>query len=225
MSKAVLISINPRWCSLIASGKKTIEVRKTKPNLLPPFRCYIYCTTPKTKNPHEILEIHGVDGKIRKGNGMVIGEFVCDSIFALETNLEVHYELPGSPVERWHEWNEAPDGFELEEDIEEAACLSFDEIEKYIGAFSCGYFWHISSLYIYDKPLELSEFRIVDNEAVQKCEYREITGQPEYKTAHNGWIKGSYVCDKDSEPDWCTKCKTKPITRPPQSWCYVEELQ
>lgn len=26
--KAVLISIQPKWCELIASGKKTIEVRK-----------------------------------------------------------------------------------------------------------------------------------------------------------------------------------------------------
>ena len=30
MSKAVMISIRPKWCNLIASGKKTIEVRKTR---------------------------------------------------------------------------------------------------------------------------------------------------------------------------------------------------
>ena len=29
--KSVLISIHPKWCELIASGKKTIEVRKTRP--------------------------------------------------------------------------------------------------------------------------------------------------------------------------------------------------
>ena len=28
--KAVLISINPKWCELIASGKKTVEVKKSK---------------------------------------------------------------------------------------------------------------------------------------------------------------------------------------------------
>lgn len=27
--KCVLISIKPKWCELIASGKKTVEVRKT----------------------------------------------------------------------------------------------------------------------------------------------------------------------------------------------------
>ena len=31
--KSVLISIHPKWCELIASGKKTVEVRKTVPDL------------------------------------------------------------------------------------------------------------------------------------------------------------------------------------------------
>lgn len=39
----------------------------------------------------------------------------------------------------------------------------------------------------------------------------------------------NYACDKDPGAD-CTLCaelgllKCKPVTRPPQSWCYVEEL-
>lgn len=57
---AILMSIQPKWCGLIASGKKTLEVRKTKPKkLVPPFRCYIY------------------ESGSRK---QVIGEFVCDEI-------------------------------------------------------------------------------------------------------------------------------------------------
>ena len=44
MSKAVLISIQPKWCKLIAEGEKTLEVRKTRPKLKTPFKCYIYCT-------------------------------------------------------------------------------------------------------------------------------------------------------------------------------------
>ena len=42
--KAVLISIQPKWCELIASGKKTVEVRKSRPKLETPFKVYIYCT-------------------------------------------------------------------------------------------------------------------------------------------------------------------------------------
>ena len=42
--QAVLISIQPGWCELIASGKKTVEVRKTMPLLPTPFKAYIYET-------------------------------------------------------------------------------------------------------------------------------------------------------------------------------------
>lgn len=56
--KAVLISIRPKWCEKIISGEKAIEVRKTRPKLNPPFKCYIY----------------------KCGNGKVIGEFLCDEI-------------------------------------------------------------------------------------------------------------------------------------------------
>ena len=45
--QSVLISIRPQYCELIASGKKTIEVRKTRPKLETPFKCYIYCTKDK----------------------------------------------------------------------------------------------------------------------------------------------------------------------------------
>ena len=58
MSKAVLISIRPEWCEKIINWQKTIEVRKTRPKMDTPFKCYIY----------------------ECGNGKVIGEFLCDEI-------------------------------------------------------------------------------------------------------------------------------------------------
>lgn len=66
--KAVLISIKPKWVEKIASGEKTIEVRKTAPQEVP-FKAYIYCTY---GNPKENYAL----GK----RGKVIGEFVCDDI-------------------------------------------------------------------------------------------------------------------------------------------------
>lgn len=42
--KAVLIAIKPKWVELILRGIKTIEVRKTFPNLIEPFVVYIYVT-------------------------------------------------------------------------------------------------------------------------------------------------------------------------------------
>lgn len=50
MAKAVLISIHPMWCEMIMSGQKTAEIRKTKPKLKPPFRCFVYQTQPKIFN-------------------------------------------------------------------------------------------------------------------------------------------------------------------------------
>ena len=47
----MLFSIRPRWCDLIVSGKKTVEVRKRIPKLEPPYKCYIYETQGKTETP------------------------------------------------------------------------------------------------------------------------------------------------------------------------------
>lgn len=100
MSKAVLLSIRPNWCKKIANLRKTVEIRKTAPNLEVPFKCYIYCT----KAPKKLITIfrdgeESYDGEIYHGKTkfitwdgigvpddidsamqMVIGEFVCDDI-------------------------------------------------------------------------------------------------------------------------------------------------
>ena len=65
--KSVLMSIKPKYCELIANGKKTIEVRKTRPKIETPFKCYIY-------------ECMGKKLYDDEGCGKVIGEFVCDEI-------------------------------------------------------------------------------------------------------------------------------------------------
>lgn len=49
--KSVLIRTPQKWRWLIASGKKTIEVRKTYPKLTPPFKCYTYETKARTDTP------------------------------------------------------------------------------------------------------------------------------------------------------------------------------
>lgn len=76
MDKAVLISIHPMWCELIMSGQKTVEIRKTKPKLKPPFRCFVYQTQPK-------------QGGRGGHSGKVIGEFLCyDIIPVTEENKD-----------------------------------------------------------------------------------------------------------------------------------------
>lgn len=73
--KSIMISIQPKWCAKIESGVKTIEVRKTRPKIETPFKCYIYMTLAK---PY-CYEFAG-DGMMKAKNGKVIGEFVCDEI-------------------------------------------------------------------------------------------------------------------------------------------------
>lgn len=63
MSKAIIMSIHPQWCTLIAGGYKTVEVRKSRPKLETPFKVYIYCT--KDKDDYGLMQ------------GKVIGEFLC----------------------------------------------------------------------------------------------------------------------------------------------------
>ena len=68
MSKAVLISIRPGWVEEIFHGKKTLELRKTRPKLDTPFKCYIYCTLGRGNAFGEVF------------GGLVVGEFMCDRI-------------------------------------------------------------------------------------------------------------------------------------------------
>ena len=80
-----------------------------------------------------------------------------------------------------------------------ATCLTYDEIENY-GKGETLYGWHISNLKIYDKPKELSEFK------------RWNRTEENSSCANMKWLY----------PD-CKDCKECNLTRPPQSWCYVEE--
>ena len=96
MAKAVLISIRPEWVEKIANEIKTVEVRKTKPHLDTPFKCYIYCTNDKKDSDRlwvlreqirkEYNGIAAVCAHLRAqpdlhsvGNRHVVGEFVCDT--------------------------------------------------------------------------------------------------------------------------------------------------
>ena len=75
--------------------------------------------------------------------------------------------------------------------------LSVEELQDYCDGKDI-YGWHISDLKIYEEPKELGEF--------------------------------FHACKQPSGTD-CSKCIDRrektcySITRPPQSWCYVEELQ
>lgn len=179
--KAVLISIRPQWCEKIANGEKTIEVRKTRPKLETPFKCYIYCTKAKERligilkdgdeNYGEIY--HGKTVFIKTGEGSVcdmwgkrqkvIGEFACDGIYLIRYTM---------------------DGFADVVDCNRSLLKPSDFITY--GKGKPLYGWHISNLKIYDEPKKLGGF--------------------------TGLRKTKFGMEPVT------------ITRPFQSWGYVEEL-
>ena len=189
----IMLSIRPKWCELIASGQKTIEVRKTKPKCDVPFKVYVYCTKQRVNG--EILLTY--DKKIEGRNkgfrdvddiplaGKVIGEFVCKAILP----ISITYSDTNSKIAL----REFP-----------YTCLTDKEIMDYLGNGKTGYGWHISDLIIYDKPKDLSDF-------YKPCIYGEESDV------------SCFLCDKSGyRPDMYIDCFNK-VTRPPQSWCYVEK--
>ncbi len=74
----------------------------------------------------------------------------------------------------------------------------------------------------YDEPKMLSKFSVIDKDAIKKCPNRERAFSNPV-LCNGAMLPAGYVCMK-GEVDWCVKCKPKPVVRPPQNWCHVEEL-
>ena len=210
--KSLMISIQPQWVEKILNGEKTVEIRKNAPKLKPPFKCYIYCTKAR---PHI--------GKFTRGflhyfNGRIVAEFVCDEI-------------------KYH----GMEDLIVKEDAERAlagSCLTRKQVIDYLGGKNTDYAydpnrfdfygWHISDLKVYDTPKELNEFykcgALSPEELDEKlCDYCSSTdyGRCKFSSSPNGAI----FC----EGRWCDSAYEEyledefTLTRPPQSWCYVEE--
>lgn len=87
--KSVLISIRPEWCVKIASGEKTVEVRRTRPKPEPPFLVCIYCTSTKALPLKLYVKLHAkTGGAIDEWSGKVFASFVCDRIDAIVPTTE-----------------------------------------------------------------------------------------------------------------------------------------
>lgn len=134
---------------------------------------------------------------IWKGNEHIIGEFICDKVEMVNAKCSDY-------------------GIDLfYHDCLTNGCLTEREIEEYFNIpedkdlrvmKGNGYAWHISDLKIYDEPKELSEF-------YRPCSYSGIC----------------YSCNRfrpngtpnDKPNDFCDG----EITRPPQSYMYVEKIE
>lgn len=206
MSKAVMLSIRPKWVEKIANGEKTIEVRKTKPKLETPFKCYIYCTRDKhlafmqNQTGTNLIACMDVDAAIPVGgaigNGKVIGEFTCDRIYEIrKRGIPENFDYCYFSLNEW-----GNDDIETEIKAISASCVSKEELNAYGSKAPLLYGWHISDLRIYDTPKELSEFKTLCRVDADCC------ACPYYNYTKMG-------------------CDGRVIGRPPQSWCYVDDVQ
>ena len=206
---AVLISIRPEWVKKILDGEKTVEVRKTAPKLTPPFKCYIYCTLSGSNELFrdilngDVAEWNRGKWADRKGN--VVAEFTCDRVDQHTAVCLVAKED--------------------RERVTAGSCLTAQEIRDYVRGGRATYdlaelpdfyCWHISNLKIYRNPVDISKFC---KPGVPRM--HDVDDLCDYCGAHPGICGG----------DWCGEAygaciaENFALSRPPQSWCYVENVE
>ena len=170
MSKAILISIKPKWVAKILNGEKTVEIRKSIPKYDLPIDVYIYCT--KDKKYANLINRGGFL------TGMVVAKFTLNKVDLIRIRFNAYC------------------GGELSQDgLCKYACLSLEELDRYLNAKN-GYAWHIDNLVIFDRPKELKEF---------------------YVYSHS--VSGIGLDGEDK-----TFEILKPLTKAPQSYCFIRDV-
>lgn len=210
---AILMSINPRWCELILSGQKNVEVRKRIPQRFgAPFRVYLYRTRKSGS---------------AEWDGMIVGEFICDRVYGLERDEYVYiYDLNGLEYDKWI-WVDGSERFDQTDRRDLRTYLSGYEMSKYAKGSDKLYGLHVSEVKRYERPVtieELTRCRHLDRERV--CgSFMTLSGtggsamlltRMECPYQHVDYFNPNY------RPNEC-ECRRKVNTNAPQSWQYVDD--
>ena len=195
--KSVLISTRPEWCEEIASGDKTAEVRKTRPKLEPPFKVLIYCTKNTKKNA---LHTYIRSGYGRKEFGI---------------------------IEQWRSGKEVVD---VNAHLPAYRYNAYLAEGKIIGEFVCDKidYWnhhiHDNDTITLERASELS--RVSEDELLKYADLGHfyawhISDLVIYEKPKkiNEFVSASILNTN------CFGQHLKLLDRPPQSWCYVEEVR
>lgn len=199
--KSVLIPIQPYWVFLIIARKMGWDIPQNK-------TVEIRKNYPKENSWNKKAIIYCTQdkksfyripkeyqGSMRPLLGKAIGEFVCDRI------IPIAY---------------TSDGFADVVDCE-TSCMAPKDFLNY-GKGKPLYSWHISSLKIYDEPKELKRFGRFECEycgSKKECFAPETIYYCSLQRIDIRLNNNMYRCDGDFLS----------LKRPPQSWCYVEELK
>ena len=187
---SIIISIHPKWCELILSGKKKLEIRKRIPNASFPITFYVYQTIDKNWKYDYIPSLASKQGK-------VVGTFTCNDIdhweseFWLEdtdvyeaiTVIEEDEFEPGEYIQtrvftnEWEDW-------EIEPEFEKTllykdSCVSWNELRNYMkSGWNDFYTIHVEDVHYFTNPMNISDFKnkkgITVAEAPQSWCYCEV---------------------------------------------------
>lgn len=193
MSKAILLSIKPKYVAKILNGEKTIEIRKTIPKCDLPIDVYIYCTK-DLKNGKEALTWLNEKALKQVKNITYNGKELLGKVVAKFTLRNIEEIKP------FDEYN-SPFGlaYKLTEEkiiTCQKAQLTYDEYNRYLKD-KTGYAYHIEDLVIFDRPKELWEFNSFNGIVpCNKCHFQGVSN-----------------CE-------CNHCNS--LYKAPQNYCYVE---
>lgn len=193
--RMILASIKPYYYYLIAEGIKKIEVRKSALKNLPQDIAFYM-----SKDERSFAKIpKEFQEKYRKHFGKVGMRVVCDKIDSLQKRgIDNNFDYCYLSLNEW-----GNDDIAVEITDIKKSCISKADLNKYGANVQWLYAWHISDLKIYGKPKELSEFR-----------------KSGFMTEEE-WLFNLYPNTHCHYEAWAKKFE---ITRPPQSYMFVEEV-
>lgn len=202
--KAILLSVPAQTAERILSGEQTILLSKRKPNCDLPIDVYLFA---KNGEIGTGIFMYGVElkGEYLKG-GKVVSKFTLREV----ENI-------------FHKYNNKPQEFRQ---LQKNACLTESEL-FYCAGNDDLFAWHISDLQVFDKAMELGEFYTYNKELEKRfldkdgyCCYDGKNECGELMTECSGEnLSQCYSCWEEWS-GWCHR-----VTRPPQSWQYVEVLE
>lgn len=199
MNKVIILSVQPQWLEKILTEKKTIEIRKSMPKDCDyPIDVYLYCTKVEPylriypfnidKNIYQLT-----DDNFNCLNGKIVAKFTLNKVDKIINNgwcFDIYNEN-GAYTNQ----------------IAKRSCLDFIDMKKYLNDKD-GYAWHIDNLQIFDKPMELSEFKY----QCLKGEKNLCDGCDFYYFNQNESVGTEEECLCDCMPR---------LKRPPMSWGYA----
>lgn len=190
--KSILLSTHPKHIETKIKGLKKMEIRKTKPKELP-FKVYEYCTVSgNDKLKNQLVRMEDT-GEWKLCSATDLSKYRVNGKVVLEYVVDSVSKFDIAGLEF----------YVMKDHLLNLSALTETELRNYIGN-GIGYAWHIADLKVYAKPRELGEF---------------------YKTdmlSYDDWLYGIYDGSGGSKSSYNSYKSFFKITRPPQSWQYVE---